>query len=82
MPMAASLIPTRWQVSDKHHRLGSSPWNSNAYAIRRKCQKKIGSDQKSFQIRYLQFTEQGIAAWLGANCVMRGTVEQLPLRRS
>ena len=56
---------------------GPPSWNSNAYAIHRKCEKKIESDEKSFQIRYLQFTYQSLAAHRGANCVIRVTVEQL-----
>jgi hypothetical protein len=77
----ASLIPMRGQVSDKHHRLGSSINNSNAYAIRRKCQKKIVSNKKSFQIIYLQFTVREFEMRHGAMCTMRVTVEQSPLRR-
>jgi hypothetical protein len=59
----------------------SDPRNSNAYAIGRKCKKKIECDGKSFQIMYLQFTNEVFAARGGANCVMRVTVEQLRLRR-
>jgi hypothetical protein len=59
-----------------------SSWNSNAYAIRGNCEKKIESGWKAFQIIYLQFAGEGFAAWGGANCVIRVTVEQLPLRRS
>jgi hypothetical protein len=69
-------VSQRW-----HHRLGPPWWNSNAYAIRSKCEKKIESDEKSFQIMYLQFTNPDFAAPRGANCVIRVTVEQLPLRR-
>jgi hypothetical protein len=65
----------------KRHRLGPPSWNSNAYAIRRKCEKKIESDEKSFQIRYLQITYEDFAARGCANCVIRVTVEQLRLRR-
>jgi hypothetical protein len=65
----------------KRHRLGPPSWNSNAYAIRRKCEKKIEFDEKSFQIRYLQFTNEEFAARRAANCVIRVTVEQLRLRR-
>ena len=34
---------------------GPPSWNSNAYAIRDKCEKKIDEEENSFQIRYLQF---------------------------
>jgi hypothetical protein len=61
--------------------LGRRIRNSNAYAIRCNCEKKIESDWKSFQIRYLQFADEEFAARRGANCVIRGTVEQLRLRR-
>jgi hypothetical protein len=60
---------------------GPPSWNSNAYAIHCKCEKKIESDENSFQIRYLQFTGERLAAHRGANCVIRVTVEQLGLRR-
>jgi len=56
---------------------GPPTWNSNAYAIRRKCEKKIEFDEKSFQIRYLQFSGERFAARRGADCVIRVTVEQL-----
>jgi hypothetical protein len=78
---ATSVIPMRWQVSDRHHRLGPPSWNSNAYAIRGKCEKKIDPNQKSFQISNLQFADRGFAKPRGANCVMGVTVEQLRLRR-
>jgi len=61
--------------------LGRHQGNSNAYAIRRKCKKKIESDQKAFRIKYLRFTVEQFAARRGANCVIRVTVEQLRLRR-
>jgi hypothetical protein len=60
---------------------GPPSWNSNAYAIHCKCEKKIESDENSFQIRYLQFTGESLAARRGANCVIRVTVEQSGLRR-
>lgn len=78
---ATSLIPMRWQVSDRHHRLGPPSRNSNAYAIRRKYEKKIECMEKSFQISYLRFGGEEIASLSGANCVMRVTVEQSRLRR-
>jgi hypothetical protein len=61
--------------------LGRHDVNSNAYAIRRNCEKKIESDWKSFKIRYLQFPDDEFAARRGADCVIRVTVVQLRLRR-
>ena len=61
--------------------LGRLVWISNAYAICRKCEKKIELDEKSFQISYLQFTHEKSAASRNADCVIRVTVEQLRLRR-
>jgi hypothetical protein len=62
--------------------LGPPSWNSNAYAIRRNCEKKIESGWKAFQIIHLRFAGEGFAAPGGANCVIHVTVEQLRLRRS
>jgi|ERR1700722_2796247 hypothetical protein len=60
---------------------GPPHWNSNAYAIRRKCKKKIKCIGKSFQIIHLQFPREGIELRRGADCVIRVTVEQSRLRR-
>jgi hypothetical protein len=80
-PFATGLYPTRWQVNDRHHRLGPPSWNSNAYAIRRNFRNKTEIDINSFTIKYLEFADEGFAGRPGAECVMRGTVEQLRLRR-
>jgi hypothetical protein len=80
IPIATGLIPMRWQVSG-----GQSPgppsWNSNAYAIRGKSRNNLARGLKVIEINMLRFYHQSFAAPCGANCVIRVTVEQSPLRR-
>ena len=70
LPLLIFLRPQSWRdQSDPNemasHRKAPPPWaalwNSNAYAIRRKCEKKIEINRNSFQIIYLQFDESEFA---------------------